>query len=129
MREIVGFIFNPTERGGKQCSSERVGNLSRPMEVGTPCGDREKQTLDKATIQLDEEKTRGGVFSQTSLVGKLVIDKELNKGAVKNLLIKAWGHLDGVQVADVGPNKFLFTFNKRKEAQEVFNKTPLVRHE
>lgn len=124
MREIVGFIFNPTERGGKQCSSERVGNLSRPMEVGTPCGDREKQTLDEATIQLDEEKIRGGVFSQTSLVGKLVTDKELNKGAVKNLLIKAWGHLDGVQVADVGPNKFLFTFNKREEAQEVFNKTP-----
>lgn len=57
-------------------------------------------------------------------MGKIITDRILNRGAVKNMSGTAWGNPDGLQVSDVDPNMFLFTFNNKEKAMEILNKTP-----
>lgn len=43
---------------------------------------------------------------------------------MKNMLAKAWGNPQDLQMADMGINLLLFTFNRREEALQVYNKSP-----
>lgn len=94
------------------------------MEVGTPKNDSEMQSLGEPTVVLNEEDVGCQEQTQGALVGKVITDKSLNRSAIKNMLGKAWGNPDGLQVSDIGPNMFLFTFNSKEEAMEVFHKSP-----
>lgn len=84
------------------------------MEIGTPSSGPIRRTLDGSTIQLEEERRNTEQSPQVTLVGKVITDRMLNKVAIKNMLMKAWGELDGLQVSDAGHNLFLFTFAKRE---------------
>lgn len=85
------------------------------MEVGTPSAREMSKSLDDETIQLGEDDETKLVHSQKALVGKIITWRILNKGAIKQMLLKAWELYDGVQVSDVGFNMFLFTFNREEE--------------
>lgn len=82
------------------------------------------QRLDEFTIQLEEEEEDSNHKAQRTLVGKVLSDKSLNRGAIKSILCKAWGDPDGLQVSDVGMNLFMFIFKVQDEVQEVLRKGP-----
>lgn len=93
------------------------------MSLGEPSSGALLKNLNEATIQLHEEGEESQQ-SHSSLVGKLLTDKILNKGVVKEILRKAWGELKDLKISDVGQNMFLFTFNSQEEAQQIFCKAP-----
>lgn len=79
---------------------------------------------EEVTIQLDEEDLRNVSSTQIALVGKVITDKVLNRGAIKNILLKAWEDVEGMQITDFGVNLFLFSFNSEEEILTILNKTP-----
>lgn len=114
----IELSFWSKARGGKQVffiMEESMGSLNH---------DSEKTSLDDSTIQLDEEVIFIKGPDQAALVGKVITDKSLNRNAIKNMLGKAWGNPEGLQVSDVGFNMFLFSFNSKEEAVAVLNKSP-----
>lgn len=68
--------------------------------------------IEDQVISLDRE-TRNQQTANTT-IGKLVTYKTPNKNAVKNLIIKAWGNPEGVNIVDMGPNLFLFKLKEKK---------------
>lgn len=109
--------------GNSVCSVNLVFFLS-DMEVGTPTPVEEKRSLDETSIHLEEDESTIKEADHIALVGKIISDKPLNHGAVKNMLAKAWGNPNDLQMADMGVNLFLFTFNSRDEALVVLHKSP-----
>lgn len=81
-------------------------------------------SLDGNSIRLDDEAENQEQLVGRTLVGKIMVDRRLNKGAVKDILSKAWGNLQELQVTNVGTNLFLFTFKFENEALEVVKKEP-----
>ncbi|KAJ1376738.1 hypothetical protein SESBI_49621 [Sesbania bispinosa] len=59
--------------------------------------------------------------AQKMLVGRLITDKSLNKSVVKEILAKAWGLNEELNISDLGPNVFLFNFNEAREARRVLD--------
>ena len=51
----------------------------------------------------DVEESRNEVLTST-LVGKVIYSKVLNKWIVKNILVKAWGKPQTLTISDLGPN-------------------------
>lgn len=80
--------------------------------------------LDDIVIQLEEGGGNSLLQVPRTLVGKILTDKSLNRGAVKHILSKAWGDPEGLQMADVGMNLFMFIFLDIEEAQGVIRKGP-----
>lgn len=87
-------------------------------------GPNRMKRLDDFTIQLDDEDVDNGGLAHISLVGKVLSDKSLNRGAVKNILGKAWGDQMGVKASDLGMNLFLFTFQRKEDMEDVLRKGP-----
>ncbi|KAJ1389792.1 hypothetical protein SESBI_37989 [Sesbania bispinosa] len=82
------------------------------------------QMNEEITIELESDDLHSLQLARRSLVGKILVSKTLNKGAVKNILLKAWRTPNEVQVTDMGIKKFLFTFTTKDEAKEVMDKDP-----
>lgn len=80
--------------------------------------------LDGTFIHLEDEAEEQDQLVGRTLVGEILVERVLNRGAVKDILIRAWGNLQGIQVTGVGTNLFLFTFTKEEEALEVIKKEP-----
>lgn len=88
-------------------------------------GSRTHKRLDDLTIQLEEEENDTNMLhAQRTLVGKVLSDRSLNRGAIKNILSKAWGDPEGLQISDVSMNVFMFIFKHKEEAHEVIRKGP-----
>lgn len=76
------------------------------------------------TVELVDNKQNSVEQAKRSLVGKFISDKMLNRGAVKIVVSKAWGEPEGLQISDLGPNIFLFTFKDCRDTLEVMRKGP-----
>lgn len=113
----IGLPFSSTEKGGKPCPECEQHGCGTPLNA-------EREIPNEPTICLDDEDTGRHDLGQATLVGKVITDKLLNRGAVKSILDKAWGSPSGLQVVDVGFNLFLFTFNSPKKAEEILKKSP-----
>lgn len=94
------------------------------MDVATPGREEERRSLDDITIVLDEGDTTTLKNSQYTLIGKVITDRTLNRNAIKDMLHKAWGDLEGLQISDVGLNLFLFAFSKEEECKEIMDRAP-----
>ncbi|KAJ1376082.1 hypothetical protein SESBI_50314 [Sesbania bispinosa] len=64
-------------------------------------------------------------LAKKSLVGRILSPKPLNRGAVKNILAKAWEDIGDFQITDMGSNMFLFSFSDKKEVIQILRKGPL----
>lgn len=71
------------------------------------------------TVFLGEEEENNIQVTQRTLVGKVIADEVINKGAAKKILGKEWGDSDGLTISDLKTNQFLFTFKEVEEAQKV----------
>lgn len=75
-------------------------------------------------VELFDDKEDSVALAQRTLVGKFFSEKMLNRGAVKTVVSQAWGEPEGLQISDLGPNIFLFTFKDKMETVEVMQKRP-----
>lgn len=87
-------------------------------------GSKATKRLDDFTIQLEEEGNNSVQQAQRTLVGKVLSEKSLNRGAIKHILSKAWGEPENLQMSDVGMNLFMFIFKEPEEAQVVLKNCP-----
>lgn len=92
------------------------------MEEALACREAEEQG--EITVALEEDRVESLETAKRILVGKILSGRLLNRGAVKNILSKAWGEPNGLQIADLGPNIYMFTFKEKKDAVEVMKKGP-----
>lgn len=79
---------------------------------------------DKEVVEIEEYCPEGVEFAKKTLVGKIIFEKILNRGAVKSIIAKAWGEPDGLKIADMGPNVFMFTFKDKGDAHEIIKRGP-----
>lgn len=80
--------------------------------------------LDGATIEIEEYCPDGAIFAKKTLVGKFMTEKLVNRGAVRAITPKAWGEHLEVQVSNLSPNVFMFSFKTVQDAQEVLKRSP-----
>ncbi|KAG8379884.1 hypothetical protein BUALT_Bualt07G0135700 [Buddleja alternifolia] len=59
-----------------------------------------------------------------TLAGKVVADKVLNFGAIKNTLLKAWNCKKKVTCNDIEDNTFAFVFEDKKDFDKVLDMSP-----
>ena len=71
----------------------------------------------------DVKEIEKGIISST-LVGKIICNKVLNKGAVKSILFKAWGEPDMMTMTDLGRNTFMFNFTKDATPKRIMEESP-----
>lgn len=83
-----------------------------------------EDAYEEVTVELEPAEELNRVHSENMLIGKIVADRVLNRGAVKTILAKAWGNPDGLKIADLGVNKYAFVFRKREEMQEILKQGP-----
>lgn len=84
----------------------------------------DNREYEEVTVELDEDKKVSVEIAKRTLVGKFFSDKLLNRGAVKTVVSKAWGEPDGLQISDLGPNTFLFTFKDDSTTVDIMRKGP-----
>lgn len=79
---------------------------------------------DGLTIMLEPDPSSNAELAQRMLVGRVITNKALNKYAVKQTIVKAWGSPQGLQVGDLSPNTFIFTFTTAKEVNKIMADGP-----
>lgn len=77
-----------------------------------------------SAVEVEEYCPEGVDFAKKTLVGKVMIDKVLNRGAVKNILAKGWGEPEGLKITAMGPNIFMFIFKYTRQAHDILKKGP-----
>lgn len=85
---------------------------------------RDENEVEELTVELDQDRAESIDIAKRSLVGKILSGRLLNRGAVKTILSKAWGDLVGLQITDLGPNIYMFTFAEEKDVVEVMKRGP-----
>lgn len=80
--------------------------------------------LEGSEIELEEYCTEGVDFAKRTLVGKFMTERLVNRGAVKTIVPKAWGEPAGMEISDMGPNMFMFTFENSNGARDILKKSP-----
>ncbi|KAJ1427622.1 Zinc finger, CCHC-type [Sesbania bispinosa] len=85
----------------------------------------DEESLEGATIQLESSGSESIELARKTLVGRILWDKPLNKGAVKQMLIKACGEdAEELRIMDMGVNVFIFYFSDKKKARSIMEKGP-----
>lgn len=79
---------------------------------------------EEVTVELESVEQEGVELAQRTIVGKVFSEKILNRGAFKTVVSQAWGVPDGLQISDLGPNIYLFTFKEKKESMEIMKRGP-----
>lgn len=82
------------------------------------------KALDGATVELEEDSGENVDLAQQTLVGKLITDKQFNKGAIKSIIAKAWREPKGLKINEIGNNVYMFTFAEKQEVQSVLKRRP-----
>ncbi|KAJ1397796.1 hypothetical protein SESBI_31588 [Sesbania bispinosa] len=83
-------------------------------------------SIEGLEILLDAEGDTSLRMAQRMLVGKIMVDKPLNRPAVKDILSKAWGLSEELTITDLGPNTFLFNFKEARQARKVVQDGDIV---
>ncbi|XP_050263948.1 uncharacterized protein LOC126708186 [Quercus robur] len=77
----------------------------------------------KAVKLKASEKAVEELFN-TGLVGKLLADRNINKNAVKAIILKAWRTSKGVQIVDLKENIFVFKFACEGDKKRILELGP-----
>ena len=67
--------------------------------------------LESDVVPLEECEESGKAITTTTLVGKVLCEKTLNRVVVKNIIVKAWGNPDLLSIVDLDVNCFMFNFS------------------
>ncbi|KAJ1382435.1 Zinc knuckle CX2CX4HX4C [Sesbania bispinosa] len=76
-------------------------------------------------LDMSEEASKEAVArAKTTLVGRIVADKALNRNVVKDIVTKAWNMQEDLKIADMGPNTYLFTFARVDQVKRILEEGP-----
>ncbi|XP_023899946.1 uncharacterized protein LOC112011840 [Quercus suber] len=82
-------------------------------------------TEEEEVIAISDEGRKEDIEScDLSLIGKFLTCKPFNKRAALNMLRKAWGLAEGVEMVEVGSNLFQFKFKLEFEMERIFESGP-----
>ncbi|KAJ1386880.1 hypothetical protein SESBI_40427 [Sesbania bispinosa] len=84
----------------------------------------ETETEEKLTIELDSNEIDSIQLAKRSLLCRIMAPKTLNKTATRNILLKAWGNQNDVQVTDLGTNTYIFTFIDTEIVKSILQAGP-----
>ena len=76
------------------------------------------------SIKLKANDKVVSIMYNLGLVGKILVNKAINKNAVKAILLKAWSTAKGVQIVDVSNNIYLFKFAAEGDRKRVIELGP-----
>lgn len=74
--------------------------------------------------EIEETIEENAELAKRTLAGKIPAKKILNKGAIRDICITAWGEAAEVKVFDMGPNIFLFNFRNEETTKNIMFKSP-----
>ena len=80
--------------------------------------------LEGDTVPLEDVEEKEGAIITSTLVEKIICSKVLNRGAVKNILVKAWGELGTLSITDLGPNNYIFNFTDEETSKKIMEESP-----
>ena len=76
------------------------------------------------SIKLKANDKVVSIMYNLGLVGKILVNKAINKNAVKAILLKAWSMAKGVQIVDACNNIYLFKFAAEGDRKRVIKLGP-----
>lgn len=80
--------------------------------------------LEGTLLDLQAEDSKSLDLARRTIMGKVLSNKALNKGAIKSVLMKLWGNPPNLHITDMGTNTYMFTFQEEKEAERILNSVP-----
>ncbi|KAJ1434101.1 Zinc knuckle CX2CX4HX4C [Sesbania bispinosa] len=83
-----------------------------------------EESVEETKILLEPKGDVGLKTATKMLIGRILSGKTLNRAAIKDVLNKAWGLLEDLNISDLGPNIFLFNFKEEREAKRVLEDGP-----
>ncbi|KAJ1405016.1 Zinc knuckle CX2CX4HX4C [Sesbania bispinosa] len=75
-------------------------------------------------LHLEPEGEEGLQVDRKTLVGKVLVEKVLNKAVVKEIISKAWNLGEDLNIVDLGPNVYMFNFSRVKDAKRILEEGP-----
>ena len=78
--------------------------------------------LEGDTMPLDDVEEKEVAVITFTLVRKIMCSKVLNRGAVKNILVKAWGEPSTMSIIDLGLNTYMFNFTNEETPMKISQK-------
>ncbi|OMO90726.1 hypothetical protein COLO4_18925 [Corchorus olitorius] len=79
--------------------------------------------MEDNTIVLDPGDD-GEVVKEFTMAGKLISEKAVNRGGVKNILRKAWMEIGEVRIPDAPDNVFVFSMKKKEIMDQILEESP-----
>ena len=61
-------------------------------------------------VPLEDVEEKGTAVISSTLVGKIICSKILNRNIVKSIIAKAWGEPDSLYISKLGLNTYMFNF-------------------
>ena len=80
--------------------------------------------VEELVVQLEKNMDLSSMERGIKLVGKVLVDKNLNKWGVRNILRSSWKELGEVEIKWVKDNTFIITVKDESSAAQIANRTP-----
>ena len=87
------------ESQGKEATKEQVEEL---LLNNAP--------LERDIVSLEECENGEKAITTSTLVGKVICSKVLNRAPIKTILLKAWGEPKSMSITDLEANTYMFNF-------------------
>ena len=84
----------------------------------------EQIPLEGDIVPLEDCEESVQPITTSTLVGKVICEKPLNKGAVKNILTKVWGNPTTLSIVDLAENCFMFNFLDDELPKRIIEDSP-----
>lgn len=97
------------------------------MSVSRDAGDMEgnpTMEVDDDLVNLDWGESEAEEVNRFTMIGKIMINKFLNKGAVKALIQRSWNAKGVINITDLKENLFLFNFSEEDDFVRVVRDSP-----
>lgn len=105
-------------------SMERVHPNTQP-DLADACQNLNLNDADSEGLILDDDLIPSLVDEyQLCLVGRFLTEKKMDFEAMKNTLIPIWQSIKGMDVKELGQNRYIFRFFHERDLCRVLNDSP-----
>ena len=75
-------------------------------------------------VPLEDCEESDKSITTSTPVGKILCIKPVNKGAIKNILTRAWGNSSTLSIVDLAENCFMFNFSEDELPKKIMEDSP-----
>lgn len=83
-----------------------------------------REDSDDMCLDIDWGDPTGEEVRKKTLVGRVVSERNLNRGTVKNMIFKAWNMQKGLGITEIGENVFKFAFDREEDCRRIIRGSP-----